>query len=246
MRNYKHKGLVLPSVTQILKDVSNSSAPLMQWTSNCCIEWIKDNCDYSPYLLDPNKKTLYIVEADTLDNIRFAHKEVSKQALEVGSAIHSSIEAYLTIGGSPNPPETFSVDMRGAFQNAFNAFLKFEKDYELEPIKMEQKLYGNGWAGTCDLIAKITLNDERKVFLLDWKTSKSLFREVRIQTAAYRSLLTNCEGNGAVRLDKATGNYEFKDYSKFYEADLAEWEASVNLYFARHPKVRKKAFKETA
>ena len=245
MRNYKHNGLILPSVTTILSDVSNSSAPLMQWSSNCCIEWIKEHCPQFPY---PFSDT-YSVLDNYLDNARFAYKEVSKQALEIGSAVHSAIEAYLTIGGSPNPPESLSGGQIKEFTNAFNAFLKFEKDHKLESIKMEHKLYGNGYAGTCDLIAKITVNGEHKIFLLDWKTSKDLYRETRIQTAAYRNMLPGsmkCEGNGAVRLDKTTGEYEFKDYSKTYDSDLIEWYRSVDLYFARHPKIREKAFKETA
>ena len=243
-RHYKHDGLILPSVTTILSDVSNSSAPLMQWSSNCCIEWVRDYADWV-HPEDNYKLTGFFILPEQLDDARFAHKKISKQALAVGSEVHSAIKEWLTKVKQTPLPDSFSDDMVNEFNNAFSAFLKFEKDYKLEPIKTEHKLYGDGFAGTCDVIAKITIKGERKVFLLDYKTSKNLFRETRIQTAAYRSM-TTCEGNGAVRLCKKTGLYGFKDYSKSYNSDLIEWYRSIELYFARHPIVKSKAFaKET-
>ena len=71
---------------------------------------------------------------------------------------------------------------------------------------------------------------------------------MRIQTAAYRggweSQKHKVEGHGCVRLDKESGLPYFKDYSKFFEADWKEFLLSKDLYFARHPMIRKQFEKE--
>lgn len=231
MRHYKHKGLELPSVTTILSDCSNNSAPLIQWSANCAVEWIKENC----YIDTVHSwcKGCWIVPESKLNKARFAYKDISKQALEVGSAVHSAIEKHLQ-------GQECALTTKEA-KSAFRAFLRFEYDYKLEIVRPEFKIYSDyGWAGTADFEGWITVEKERRKYLLDWKCSKNLYREVRIQTAAYRSM-TKCTHNGAVRLDKATGEYEFKDYSRFYEADLKEWYSTVRLYFDRHPIIAKKA-----
>jgi hypothetical protein len=79
-----------------------------------------------------------------------------------------------------------------------------------------------------------------KLTVIDYKVSKKIYPEHRYQVAAYRSCV-GAEACGILRLDKETGLPEYKDYSKSYEKDLAVFQAMVNLYFLRHPRVAKAA-----
>ena len=100
-------------------------------------------------------------------------------------------------------------------------------------------MFLNDWSGQFDWYGEMN----GKLYLLDWKSSKDFYREMRIQTAAYRygwdALGNKVEGHGVVRLDKSSGLPYFKDYSKFYDSDFREFLLSKELYFARHPIIRK-------
>jgi len=235
-RSYKHNGLELPSVTQIISDVSNSSVPLMQWSSNCCIEWVKENCYLD--IVHSWCKNSWIVPDEKLDKARFAYKEISKQALAVGSEVHSAIEEWLTKGKQKPLPESFSDNMVNEFNNAFSAFLQWEKTVKFKPIFLEKTVYGDCWAGTLDMTCYL----DGKIYVIDFKTSKAIYtNDYGAQIAAYRSCIPEAEGCGILRLDKATAKYEWKDFSKRYERDLKRFEAMVVLYMLNHPRIAKKA-----
>jgi len=53
--------------------------------------------------------------------------------------------------------------------------------------------------------------------------------------------IADVEGSAIIRLDKETGEFEFKDFSKRYESDLNIFNKMVELFFARHPILAKKA-----
>ena len=91
-----------------------------------------------------------------------------------------------------------------------------------------------------------------KEYVLDWKTSKKLYKESHYQVAKYRELYNylsfpkvgskSCVmGCGIVRIDKKTGLPEFRDTTKTYKKDLAVFEAMVDLFYLRHPRLRKEA-----
>ena len=81
-----------------------------------------------------------------------------------------------------------------------------------------------------------------KKYVIDWKSSKAIYAsDYGPQIAAYRSTFDDVEGCGILRLDKLTGEPEWKDFSKRYESDLNIFNKMVELYFARHPIIAKKA-----
>ncbi len=104
-------------------------------------------------------------------------------------------------------------------------------------------MYGKNWAGTMDFYGYF--ND--KLYVIDWKSSKprnkktgkGIYPESRYQVAAYRSTQEDVSGCGVLRLDKETGMPDWNDTSKSYEEDLAVFQAMVDLYFIKHPRVRK-------
>jgi len=81
------------------------------------------------------------------------------------------------------------------------------------------------YAGTADLVAKITVDGKRVVYLIDFKTGKAPkdkagYGEWPLQTASYRNGIAGVEGNAIVHLDKESGLPTWFDYSTTYPQDL--------------------------
>ena len=185
-----------------------------------------------------------------LDQARFSYKTVSQTALDVGSEVHAAIEKYLkgVMVGKGDHSEIWGDSSCEQVANAFNAFLGWMEEHEVKPIALEQKLYGPYWAGTCDFVGWFN----GKVYVIDWKTSKAFYPEMRYQAAAYRwawnhfgdgtdRRIVPAEGCGVLRIDKETGIPEWKDTTKSYDKDLRVFNAMVELYMLRHPRISKKA-----
>ena len=117
--------------------------------------------------------------------------------------------------------------------------MKWKDDNDVKPIYLEQTVSSKYWAGTLDFLGWYN----GKLYVIDWKSSKSFYPEMRYQIAAYRSAAPRhgVEGCAVLRLDKLTGLPEFKDYSKTYEKDLKVFNAMVDLFYLRHPRLAKKA-----
>ena len=243
---------VIPSVTEIIGDCTDKSGALTQWAANQVVEWIRENCECADDPCD-----YYMVDNDELNEARFNFKTVSQKALNIGSEVHAIIENYLKWimyqkGGIFKLPIHITPEAR----NSINAFYEWADEHNLEPISLEQTIYGNGWAGTLDFRGFMRHKDwdRKKAYIIDWKSSKAHYPEMRYQSAAYRSesdpiiqeyngikLTYPIEGCGVLRLDKETGLFDWKDTSKSYEQDLRIFHRMVDLYFERHPIIRKRA-----
>jgi len=244
---------VIPSVTEIIGDCTDKSGALTQWAANMCKEWILENIEHEPNSDKGNYTgNYYYVAEQDLDLMRFNFKTVSQKALDIGSDVHSAIEMYLQ-------NNLYVVSTKEA-ENAFDAFLSWAKEHNLKPNALEMTVYGetngNPWAGTLDFFGEF----DGKLYVIDWKSSapankktgKGIRKDMRIQVAAYRWAVeqpsaiipfdTNpCDGCGVLRLDKETGLPDFVDTSKSYEQDLKIFNRMVDLYFERHPIIRKRA-----
>ena len=237
----------LPSVTTILGDVDGGKAvPLMQWSANMCVEWLKENYADIPDARYPTQGRIMIVPTAALDQARFAYKDVSQKALDIGSEVHAAIEVHLKAQLRGTLSYNFGkavAKLSPQAANAFGAFLQWMDEHEVKPIALEQTVYGPHWAGMLDFVGWFN----GKVYVVDWKTSKMFTKSMRYQVAAYRwacgeSMLNNViEGCGVLRIDKATGEPEWKDYSKSYEKDLKTFNAAVEFYMLSHPRIAKAA-----
>ena len=237
-RHYKIDGFELPSVTTIISDCTDKSGALIQWSANMCVQHIRENCLLSTPHHGPN---YYNVDENDLDNARFNFREVSKTALDIGSAVHQSIEDYLMTGKDPQKTKEDDRILAG-----FVAFLEWMDDNHVEVIGVEETIRGDYWAGTLDLLCNLN----GVVYVIDFKTSKAIYpADMGPQIAAYRSAydrdefmtIADVEGSAIIRLDKETGEFEFKDFSKRYESDLNIFNRMVDLFFARHPILARKA-----
>jgi hypothetical protein len=151
----------------------------------------------------------------------------------VGSLVHRTIEHFLKTGEYVPLETPEATNCMKAFYSWYNA------QDEIETIETEQTVLFPYAGGTLDW--KLILNGKQGI--IDFKTSKPPTNtpKNRIQTAAYRSADPKNEFNGVLRLDKATGEPDFKDFSKSYEKDLDAWNKLLVAYLATHPRVAKDA-----
>ena len=219
---YEKEGITFPRCTDIISDSTNKSQGLIQWSANQAVEYIRANCD------EPSCP-FYMVDESDLEQARFAYKDTSKIALDVGSDVHNAIEKHLK-------KESYTLVSTQAEQ-AFKAFIEWEDSVELKPLLLEQTVWGDRWGGTLDMVCMLN----GKKYVVDFKTSKAFYMtEMGAQIAAYRSCIADAKGSGILRLDKETGLPFWKDFSKRYSRDLKVFEAMVTLYFLRHPRVAKR------
>ena len=124
-------------------------------------------------------------------------------------------------------------------ENCWIAFSAWYAEHKLETIETELRLWADDWCGQLDLYAFM----DGLRFVIDFKTSRALYHKDRIQVAGYRGELEKqgcpVDGHGVLRLDKETGAFEWRDYSKFYEKDLKEFQLIHDLYMIRHPIISK-------
>ena len=228
-------GRQLSSVTQIIGDCTDKSGALTQWAANMTVEWIRQNCESSHVGFEAlggaiNMPNYRLVTMGDLDQARFNFRDVSQEALDIGSETHDNIEHYLKTGKEPKMENPSVI-------SAYIAFLEWADSVNLEVIEAEKKVYGKYYAGQLDL--KCRIND--LCYILDFKTSKAHYIENRYQIAAYRATQDDVEGSGVLRLDKETGLPDWKDHSKTHDRDLKVFMAMVDLYYLRHPINAKKA-----
>jgi hypothetical protein len=233
----------LPSVTTIISDCTDKSGPLCQWSSNMNSNWIRENCDTyheaaNNLLEDSN---IYLVSDSDLEKARFNYRDVSKTALTIGSAVHKAIEVFLMTG-----KELCGKNLDDRIELGFIAFLDWFEGNDVRVISVEQTVRSKYWAGTLDLLCEMN----GLVYVIDFKTSKAIYpADMGPQIAAYRStynrdnstIVETVQGSGILRLDKETGEPEWKDFSKRYEQDLFTFNRMAELFFARHPILAKKA-----
>jgi hypothetical protein len=119
--------------------------------------------------------------------------------------------------------------------SGFLAFLEWLGAHKVQSLDAERTVYGYDWAGTLDLYCKF----DGKLYVIDYKSSKAIYDEMRYQVAGYRSAVGDCEGCGILRLDKETGYPEWVDTSNTYDEDLSVFNLLTHLWWARNPKKHK-------
>lgn len=146
-------------------------------------------------------------------------REISARAAEIGTKTHRIIECYLK--DEPLDP-LYCTEI----EKPFSAFQDWHCSRGFELIDSERMIWSaKRYAGTVDLIGY--LNGE--LHLIDLKTSKAVYPDYLLQLAAYRTGYEertgdNIDSMGILRLDKATGKFEWKEYCEAeYQAALDEF-----------------------
>ena len=196
---YMVKGKQVPAVTKIVDAVSPKN--LTEWAAKAGADWWLEN-----YTDDVE------MQAIMYDGIRYAHKEISREAQNIGSDVHRWIELWIKFkihGGSAVAEYPYNV--RVPMEN----FHKWVESREIEWVASEKKIYSKFWnyAGTIDALAKI--NGE--LYVIDFKTSAKIYKEYYLKVYGYAQAvheMVNDDSNKdypkgmIVRLDKENDKFQ--------------------------------------
>ncbi len=211
------KNVFVPGVTTILKRLDKPA--LIQWAANQAADYFRDALgDFRPIGENGERGPQAIIgDADVTrisEAARKAHKNVVKDAADVGTQIHGLCQKIFQGDMINLPPNT---DHR--IHNGLKAIREWIAANDVTPIESERIILSQKWfyAGTCDLLATVN----RKISVVDFKTGKAVYMEHRLQTAAYQVALEEelgepIDDRHLVRLDKFTGECEphFFPYSQ--------------------------------
>ena len=181
------------SVTTI-QGIKDKSVALVPWA-------LEEAAKHLFETLEDGKK----INEENIVKAVFAHEETKGKAADLGSKIHEWIEGYINSklgkGKKPEMPEDGNV-IKG-----ITSFLEWEEQNKVKYLWSEKVLYSRkyDYMGMADFAAVI--NGER--CLCDLKTGNGMYKEVRMQTAAYRfadeeETKKKFDGRWAIRLAKET------------------------------------------
>lgn len=193
---YKWKGKFVPGVTSILRLLDKPA--LVQWAANCAVQYITDGFLQKREAGDELETSSFL---SLCQEAKTAHRRISREATNVGSAVHEFAERVLVDRRAPLPSDPQAA--KGA-----QAFLSWFHTHNIEPVHVERMVLSRRWyyAGTVDFFGKI----DGETCVLDFKTSSGLYLEMILQLAAYAVALEE-EGHQGIktgwvaRLDKKTG-----------------------------------------
>lgn len=113
-------------------------------------------------------------------------RDTSQKACDIGSLVHSCIEADIHNRPWPEIPEELKMQV----DNALLGWLHWKDTANFEPIRTEISLIDEtlGFGGTMDLVAVTRQN-----VLSDHKSSKGIYPDHKIQIASYRHLWDNAQ-----------------------------------------------------
>lgn len=162
-------GTRVPGVTTILSDGIPKPA-LINWAANATADAAVNRWD----------ELATMPPAKRLDALRRARYEDKDAAANRGTQVHGLAER-LVKGEAVEAPEEIAGHVE--------SYARFLDEFEVEPVHVEFSVASHryGYAGTGDLIARLTVDGARRLLLLDLKTNRSgIFGETALQLAAYR------------------------------------------------------------
>jgi hypothetical protein len=158
-RRYK-----VPSVTRITS-VLDKSGPLVGWAINTTLDVIKEaihaGTEYSEIYLE---QVFKVAKQNS--------RSTKEAAADRGKAFHRLIEGSLRGDGQSD-------------EGLAGAVKQWLTSLSLSPRSVEGRIYSRRYrySGTYDCTAE---TPDGRLYLLDWKTSKAVYPEFRLQTAAYQ------------------------------------------------------------
>lgn len=185
-------GVRVPGVTTFI-GIKDKSRPLVIWATEL----------YRDYLLDLGEGGV------TVEHIYRGcglHMERKQEAADIGSKIHDWCEAHIKHKIDPKLPYPDMPEEK-TVQIGVNAFLEWEALHKPKYKSSERVVYSKkyGYMGTLDIEATIN----KKLYLIDLKSSNGLYNTVNMQTAAYvfadeEESGRDYVGRWAIRLAKET------------------------------------------
>ena len=160
------------------------------------------------------------------------YKRESARTLYIGSIVHEVIEEFLLTGNINIPFDISNNVIRNKIKRSVNNFVNWyqsmiEKGYIIKVLAIEKQITNPWYGGTIDCIMMITniATGISKVYIVDFKTSKTISIDYLLQTYSYLwsikwnkmyidSTLPDIDGIGIIRIDKESDRYQdlFLDY----------------------------------
>ena len=217
----KHKfwrddGSPILSVTAATGVIDKSGA-LMGWAVNEMANYLITNLDLNKIKTEQEKINMII-------NAKTNYRTVSKKAKDVGTEIHNWINRWIR-GEKPPMSEDKLV------LNGVRAFLRWIEVRRVKFLETEKVVYSKeyDYAGFLDAEAEI----EGKLSIIDFKSSKGIYNEMRYQVAAYQQAREEeskkkYDSRWIVKLGKVNGEFEARELDE-QEKDLQAFLGALNL-----------------
>jgi len=199
--------------------VIDKSRPLIFWAVGLAKEHLMTNLQT---LIDDTKGDKI---ATLIEEAVKQHSIKKQKAADVGTQIHDWVEMFIKAKSKKDWPE---IPKDPQVCNGVTAFLKWVDECEVKFISSEKIVYSkkHKYAGIMDAEAII----KRKLCVIDFKSSKAIYPEMRFQVSAYQAAAEEESGKEyagnkyLARFDKETGEFEtheFAEQDKDFEAFLA-------------------------
>lgn len=161
--------------------------------------------------LEKNWRPDKIYTKDERDElIALAKKEyrwIKKEAADIGTEIHEWASNWI-LGKEPAMPKNKKV------LNGVKAFLKFQKENKVKWLESERVVYSrkHKYAGFLDAVGRFG----KDLVLVDFKSSKAFYDDMRFQVAGYDIAFTEESGKAfdrqlIARFGKEDGEFEIKE-----------------------------------
>ena len=160
------------------------------------------------------------------------------EAANIGSLVHNSIDTSTKLTDFTG----LSPEDRNSYLSCMNAYDTWRKEHDVQAILREYTVYSPTlcYAGTLDLLAEIN----GVLTLVDFKTSNAIYYEHELQLAAYMIPLMDVYGDeielAICRLDKTSGDYQFKNVKKKQRKAIAFKALLAYYYLAADRKLNNK------
>lgn len=143
------------------------------------------------------------------------YRKVKGKAANIGTITHYLVECDMK-DREPELGDYKPNDVEQA-RRAFQGYLDWKRQYKLIPLEVEYGVVSEDWeyGGTLDCVA---LDTDGALVLLDVKTSKGIYDEMKYQLAAYWEAWNEMNPGRTIkwaailRLDKLTGGFSFHPY----------------------------------
>jgi hypothetical protein len=197
-------------VTRLIEQLDKPA--LVQSAANCTVKYIKENA--------VEDMLLYTVNDELLNRARFEFRKVSEEAKEIGSQVHDIIKHYIRgkiAGKEIDITKYKKYDER--VENGFLAFLEWENQNSVEWLRSEFLVWHDKlcFAGTVDALCIDGYDLQVTGYLIAYMSMQDSFSLEKPDL-------------GILRLDKETGQPEYKDYTKKYKPEA--FNHLVNYFYA--------------
>lgn len=228
--------------------VMDKSGPLTQWAAN-------ETCNYLRTLLKPGEVYTQEQLDSAYQEARFNYRKISRIATDIGHEAHDWLDKYQRYLMSGRSDDALLLPEHPKVKNCVEAAIGWMKTHLFHPLKVECQTYSRlyEYCGTYDHLAEITSCGDptccpfqgRITILGDFKSSKRIYDEYRMQTAAYKAgheeeypdqrvdarviIRLDKEGDGIETLTLMNDSYE-DDLSGFLGLlDAFNWQKKIDL-----------------